>query len=125
MAEKNVSIFNLSKTGRVYHAPGLDGKTITLKPNAATEVPLDALMGDPAKGVKVADFLLGKLAGGRARYPDLVDAAKMNPAAAEAKKELLDENAKLLAENAALKAQIAAADEGKKKDDGKKKEGGK
>lgn len=104
MAEKEntVSILNLSKHGRRYDLP--DGRK--LLPNQAIEIP-----------AKEAEFLLSKLASGRARYPDLADAAKLSPEAAKVKQDLLRDNAQLLKENDELRAQLAAKDEEK---DGKK-----
>lgn len=104
--EKKVSILNLSKLGRRYDLQG----GLKLLPNQVVEVP----EGEAA-------FLLSKLANGRARFPDLVDADKMSPAAADAKKALVDDNAKLVKENAELRAKLAKAEEG----DEEKKKGAK
>lgn len=108
MAEaKRVGIFNLSKLGRGYDVPGFkEGEILRIAPGKTTEVPEAA-----------AAFMLGKLANGRARYPDLVDAAKISPEATKAKDEALAENKRLLAENADLKAKLAeyeSADDKKK-----------
>lgn len=112
MADKErVGIFNLSKLGRGYDVAGFeDGKILRIAPGRTVEVP-----------AAVAAFMLGKLPNGRARYPDLVDAAKISPEATEAKEKAVAENKRLLTENADLKAQLEALAEGKKEKTGGKK----
>lgn len=108
MAE-NIAVLNLSKT-RKFVLPSLDGKkAVELLPEKSIEIT-----------AKDAELLLGKLANGRARYPDLCDASKISPLSAKAK-DALEENKKLLAENAALKAQLEAQLKAPAKEDGGKK----
>jgi hypothetical protein len=110
MAEKLVSVFNTSKMGRRYDVPsGVEGKTLSLLPNQATEVP-----------ESVAAWLLGKKANGQPRYHDLIDASKFSPETTKAKDAALAENAKLIKENEDLKKQLAEASAGKTKKDGGK-----
>lgn len=111
--EKTVSVMNLSKAGRRYELKG----GIRLMPNQASEVPASE-----------ADFLLSRLPNGKARFPDLVDAAKMSPEAAKVKKQLVDENDRLRKENEGLRAQVAAvakAEAGEGEAEEKHKKGGK
>lgn len=97
--EKTVAVMNLSKVGRRYSLKN----GVVLVANQAVEVPASE-----------AEFMLSVLPNGRARFPDLVDVAKMSPEAAKVKKDLMDENAKLLRENEALRAQLAPAPEPEK-----------
>ena len=108
--EATVSIVNLSRLGRPFYVKvgEVDGKptvAVIKADNVAVEVPKSE-----------ADFLLGRLQNGRARFQDLVDASKMSPEAAKIKKDLLDENARLLKENEELKAKLLARDKGEKSD---------
>ena len=117
--EKGRGVFNASKVSRKYEVRGWDDKdgnrtVLFLTPGKSTLVP------EP-----VAEYLLSKMAGGRQKFPDLLDSDQVNPEAAAAEKAAIEENKRLAAENEALKAQLAelSKDDGKKgdkKDDGKK-----